>query len=348
MFFRIFLIGVLAVCATMAAPAQKLTFAILNIKNGSDVSVGEAEIISDRLRIEIFKTGAVDVMEREQMQSILKEQGFQQSGACTDEGCLVQMGQLLGVQFLVAGSIGKLGSLYLVNARSVNVKTGKIEKVVSVDIKGNIEDVVDELPRIARQLTSADDSEPIVIYNKDNKPEATSSPSSSEPPDSGTVDESITPPDKVDCRADIILEAVNFGDKISFKLGDDNTKDIHEDICDAINEFFERDVRVIAAARIGELPVDCRAPVVRVRLDTYSAAPGGREQFVGTAQATFSFFETVRAENPGAQIAIKESGDRHWGDQTPFVNAFEAIAERLADELSDDDFLKDLRKKLDK
>ncbi|MGE5671173.1 MAG: CsgG/HfaB family protein [Fibrobacterota bacterium] len=133
---------------------RRENYAVVNLKVGEGVTNGDAELISDRLRAEIFNIGNVNVMERNQMQDILKEQGFQQSGAtCTDEACLVQLGQMLGVQFLVAGSLGRLGTLYMVNVRAIDVQTGKIVRVVSVDVKGNIEDLVDHLPRIAMQLT---------------------------------------------------------------------------------------------------------------------------------------------------------------------------------------------------
>lgn len=130
-------------------------YAILNIKCGAGVTEPDGDLISDRLRAEIFNTGNANVMERNQMQEILKEQGFQQSGAtCTDEDCLVKMGQMLGVQYLIAGSLGKLGSMFMVNMRTIDVQTGKIVRAVSVDVKGDVEDLVDYLPRIALQLTT--------------------------------------------------------------------------------------------------------------------------------------------------------------------------------------------------
>jgi TolB-like protein len=143
---------------TMSAATTLATlknYAILNIKCGAGVTEPDGDLISDRLRAEIFNTGNANVMERNQMQEILKEQGFQQSGAtCTDEDCLVKMGQMLGVHYLVAGSLGKLGSLYMVNMRTIDVQTGKIVRAVSVDVKGDIEDLVEYLPRIALQLTT--------------------------------------------------------------------------------------------------------------------------------------------------------------------------------------------------
>ncbi len=130
----------------------KRNYAVIGLRNAEGISEGEADIIADRLRIELFNTGIVNMMERDQMQSILGEQGFQQSGACTDEACMVEMGQLLGVEKLVSGSIGKLGSMFLLNFRTIDVQTAKIVKVVSMDITGGIEDVVKHLPNIAKQL----------------------------------------------------------------------------------------------------------------------------------------------------------------------------------------------------
>jgi Uncharacterized protein involved in formation of curli polymers len=135
-----------------ASGTAKKNIAVINLKNGSGVTAGESELISDRLRGDLFNTEKVNVMERDQMQEILKEQGFQASGACTDEACLVQMGQLLGVQLLVTGSLGKVGSMFLVNVRMIDVKTAKIIKVVSADVKGEIDDVVGRLTNIADQL----------------------------------------------------------------------------------------------------------------------------------------------------------------------------------------------------
>ncbi len=134
---------------------QKRNYAVIGLKNAEGVSAGEAEIIADRLRIELFNTGGASMMERDQMQEILSEQGFQQTGACTDEACMIEIGQLLGVERLISGSIGKLGSMFLLNFRAIDVQTAKIIAVVSKDISGGIEDVVKLLPSVARELVEA-------------------------------------------------------------------------------------------------------------------------------------------------------------------------------------------------
>jgi len=158
-----------------AAP-HKTNIAVINLKSSAGVGAGEAELISDRLRGELFNTGKVNVMERDQMQEILKEQGFQQSGACSNEACMVEIGQLLGVEQLITGSLGKVGSMFLVNLRIIDVKTAKITKVVSKDIKGSIEDVVGELGAIAAELAGTSPSNAVVEKREEEKPVAQPKP----------------------------------------------------------------------------------------------------------------------------------------------------------------------------
>jgi hypothetical protein len=131
---------------------HKINTACMTLKNGDGVTPGDAELLTDRLNAELFRTGIVNIIERAQMTEILKEQGFQQSGACTDNECLVQMGQMLGVEMMVTGSVGQVGSMYLLNLRSIDVSNGQMKNVVSEDIPGTIEDVVDNLRNVVRQL----------------------------------------------------------------------------------------------------------------------------------------------------------------------------------------------------
>jgi TolB-like protein len=168
----IWVLSVNAQQGSTVTPTTQKNYAILNIKCGAGVTEPDGDLISDRLRAEIFNTGNANVMERNQMQEILKEQGFQQSGAtCTDEDCLVKMGQMLGVHYLVAGSLGKLGSMYMVNMRTIDVQTGKIVRAVSVDVKGDIEDLVEYLPRIALQLTTDAKKVPLISTKEPLSPE---------------------------------------------------------------------------------------------------------------------------------------------------------------------------------
>jgi len=131
--------------------SQSITVAVLDF-NGANITKDELVILADRLSSEIFKLGEYTVVERSAMDEILSEQGFQQSG-CTTTDCAVEVGALLGVQRMVTGSIGKIGNLYTITAKSINVETGGLDNQISLDVSGTIEVLLTEtMLEVSRQL----------------------------------------------------------------------------------------------------------------------------------------------------------------------------------------------------
>ena len=108
-----------------------ITAAVLPM-TGANISNTELTIYSDRLEGELYKLNKFTFVERGLMSEVLKEQGFQQSG-CTSDECAVRIGELLGVQVLITGSIGKIGSLHTINLKMIDVETGLISKKFSYD-----------------------------------------------------------------------------------------------------------------------------------------------------------------------------------------------------------------------
>ena len=124
----------------------------MDIKGGG-INETEAQGLTTRLRAELFNTGKFEVLERELMADILQEQGFQQTGMCDDESCLVEVGQLVGVKYMVGGSVIKIGELYSVSARIVDVETGQILRSATAEVKGNIEEILQNtIQHVSRTL----------------------------------------------------------------------------------------------------------------------------------------------------------------------------------------------------
>jgi len=117
--------------------AQDITIAVLDF-NGKGVSQSEASTLTDRFRDEIFKIGDYSLIERELMENILNEQNFQQSGCESDE-CVVEVGNILGVQQIVGGSIGKVGDVFSVSVRIIDVESGKVLNIANYDHVGELE-----------------------------------------------------------------------------------------------------------------------------------------------------------------------------------------------------------------
>jgi TolB-like protein len=119
---------------------KRTNIAVVDLR-GYGISEMDALALTNRLTTELFKMGIFTVLEREKMQDILNEQGFQQSG-CTTSECLVEAGKLLNVQQIVGGSVSKIGEFYTIELRMIDVESGKILSVANEDIEGSIGEVL--------------------------------------------------------------------------------------------------------------------------------------------------------------------------------------------------------------
>jgi TolB-like protein len=139
--------------ATDTRPGQKVNVAVLDLEAISVTPV-EARTLTDKFRGELVRTGKFQVIERSQMEEILNEQGFQQTGACNSDECYVQAGRLLGVEQMIGGSIGKVGNIYLVSVRLIAVETGVIVKLVDEEVEGSIDEVLKTgIRRVVQKIT---------------------------------------------------------------------------------------------------------------------------------------------------------------------------------------------------
>lgn len=123
-----------------ASLSAQTSVAVLELE-GKGLTEMEASILTDRLRHELFQTGKYRVVERELMGEILNEQGFQLS-ECTSTECMVEIGQLLGVDQMVGGSVSKFGTMYTIAVRLVSVETGEFLGTATYDHEGRMEDLL--------------------------------------------------------------------------------------------------------------------------------------------------------------------------------------------------------------
>lgn len=140
------------------AQQSKKRIAILDMQ-GEGITDAEANTLTGRLRSKLVNTNAFHVLEREQMDQILTEQGFQQSGCVSDE-CMVEIGQLIGVQQMVGGTIGKIGQTYTLDLRIIDVSTGQIIKTVSDDYRGDADGLLGILETAAQVIAHGGEIEP--------------------------------------------------------------------------------------------------------------------------------------------------------------------------------------------
>ena len=121
----------------------------------------EAEILTDRLTTKLISIDKYQVVERTNMDKILKEQKFQNSG-CTDSECAVEIGQLLNTDFIVIGSVSEFGSMYSIDARLIDVAQGKGLISAEYSTENSIDYLLSNgVESIAYQLCGIGESEPL-------------------------------------------------------------------------------------------------------------------------------------------------------------------------------------------
>ncbi len=102
----------------------RLTLAIMDF-DAVNISANDARMASELVRHEFVKGGTFKVIEKKNMEKILAEQAFQQTG-CTDQQCAVKVGRIMNAELVAVGTFGRLGDEMYLLLRLVNVETGEI------------------------------------------------------------------------------------------------------------------------------------------------------------------------------------------------------------------------------
>lgn len=113
----------------------KTTVSVMDFNATSGLSAKELSLLTDKLLGSLVEYRVFEVVERSKRDEILREQGFQMTGACSDASCLVEVGQLLGAQKMIGGTIGKLGTIFVVELRMIDIQTGGIDLSFSRNYK---------------------------------------------------------------------------------------------------------------------------------------------------------------------------------------------------------------------
>lgn len=140
---------------SLHAQQKKTTVAVLEFQSGGTLEKSEAYTLSNRFRALLVTTRTFQVIEREKMNEILKAQDYNISDACNTAECAVQVGQLLGVESMIAGDIGKLGETYTIDLRMIDVQTGGLIQSQSQNHKGKIDGLLDVMQTMANALAEA-------------------------------------------------------------------------------------------------------------------------------------------------------------------------------------------------
>jgi TolB-like protein len=123
---------------------------ILSLESRTGMKAGEAESVTDMFSSALQNTGRFTVVERNKLNAVLQEQGFQATQNGED---IVKAGKILSVRKIFSGSIGMLGDKYIVNLKMIDVESSLVEYAHTWtydDELGNIGEKF--LPKLVREF----------------------------------------------------------------------------------------------------------------------------------------------------------------------------------------------------
>lgn len=103
-------------------------------KEPTDLHIGES--VGELLSRAFANSPEVTVVERKNLAKLFDELNLMEAGVVEDNGA-VEAGRLLGANYIVLGSVARLGSQFMINGRVVDTNTGKVVTANYTDIDAN-------------------------------------------------------------------------------------------------------------------------------------------------------------------------------------------------------------------
>lgn len=161
---RLILLLLLVSCLARAqdtSAMRKATAAVLDFRALTVMKHDDIVALTNKFRASLAETKKFILLERSDMEAILKEQDFSLSDVCNTAECAVQVGQLLAAEKIIIGDLGKVGESYTVTVRLMEVSTGKVEQTASEEYRGASEGLIGTFDILAQKLAGQ--------YRKDNR-----------------------------------------------------------------------------------------------------------------------------------------------------------------------------------
>ncbi|MHB8845916.1 MAG: FlgO family outer membrane protein [Nitrospirota bacterium] len=122
-------------------PKRRITVLDFSDVQGQINSAGA--VIAEVLINELFRTGRYEIVDRKHLSAVLEQHRLNMTGL-VDESTARKVGKLLGVDFIVTGTVIDFGTSLNVNARTIAIETGAISATASADL---VRDAFQNLPQ---------------------------------------------------------------------------------------------------------------------------------------------------------------------------------------------------------
>ncbi len=121
----------------MAAAPQGTKVAVIDLE-AHDVTKGLGQSLTQLLSLELKKFEGLGVISRDEIRTMLRFEVDKQTLQCTnDASCLAEIGGALGVDYLVSGSVGRLGKSYVISLKLMDIAHARVVNRVAEGYEGS-------------------------------------------------------------------------------------------------------------------------------------------------------------------------------------------------------------------
>jgi TolB-like protein len=150
-----------ATLLTAAPAAPRTKVAVIAFKGATVADAKTADLLTDTFVATLQHLRGFEVLSSKDIEMALGFERQRQLLGCTETHCLAELGGSLGADYLVSGSLGRLGSSVVLNVESLNMRTNVVDQRFSRRFKaGEEEGLLDALGPAAEALFPAADAGP--------------------------------------------------------------------------------------------------------------------------------------------------------------------------------------------
>ncbi len=143
-------LGILILPALAYAKPQ---VAVLDTVLAAGMDKTVAAPITDKLIEELVNSGKYTVIDRANVEEVLREKEFQLSSGVVKNEEMRRAGEFLGADLVMVASASRVGSTYVISAKMIDVVTGEIVAQASSEQKGTIDVVLEVARTVGRQIS---------------------------------------------------------------------------------------------------------------------------------------------------------------------------------------------------
>jgi len=133
--------------------AAPLKVALLPLEGGEGVNASTAKSLTQAVLAEARRQSGITVMSPDELGSILSLERQKALLGCSEDSCVAEVAQALGVDRVLVGSVSKLGASWLLHLKLLNAQNGSVASQVDRRLKDKtIDDVLDAYPAAVSEL----------------------------------------------------------------------------------------------------------------------------------------------------------------------------------------------------